>query len=431
MEKFNFNNNQKKFLALVLGMSFIVSAGAGWLSGAAGFSYFIDNHLGKNYLTQNSGVSAVGSMQNDAGSVQSQGSGIENISSQPDSTVDAVSKSSPAVVSIIITKEVPVYEQYYEDSSGQDPFFNDFFGNNFFNFGVPRYRQKGTEKKEVGGGTGFIVSGDGLILTNKHVVEDLDAEYTVLTNDGKKFLAEVLAKDPLQDLAVIRINEKNLPILVLGDSDKLQIGQSVIAIGNALGEFRNTVSVGIISGLQREITAVGSIGQTEQLQELIQTDAAINQGNSGGPLLNTKGEVIGINVAIVQGAQNIGFSIPINKAKNDLEQIKKTGKISITFLGVRYVPINDEVKSQKNLPYNYGALIASGDNGEPAITQGSPAQKAGLAEGDIILAVNDKKIDIANPLAKIIQSYSPGDEVTLRTYKNGNEVNIKVKLSER
>ena len=226
--------------------------------------------------------------------------------------VSAVKSASPSVVSIVISKNVPIYEQQYIN-----PFFY-------------QYVQKGTELQQVGAGSGFIVSSDGLVLTNKHVVQDSSAEYTVFTNDGSKYTAKVLALDPVQDLAVIKIEGFGLSFkpLALGNSDEMQIGQTVIAIGNALGQFSNTVSVGVVSGLQRTISASDrSRGFSETLQGIIQTDAAINSGNSGGPLLNLKGEVIGINTAIAEGAQNIGFAIPANMAKKAIQQVASSGKL--------------------------------------------------------------------------------------------------------
>jgi S1-C subfamily serine protease len=344
--------------------------------------------------------------------------------SQEEKIIGVVKDFSPAVVSIVISKDVPIIEKYY-----YNPF--EGMGPVPFEFNIPQYIQKGTEKKEIGGGTGFIVSQDGLILTNKHVVLDDNAEYTVFTNDGKKFPAKVLAKDPVQDLALIKIDVagKSFPIVKLGDSDNLQIGQSVIAIGNALGEFRNTVSVGVISGLSRSITASGG-SFSESLEDIIQTDAAINPGNSGGPLLNLKGEVIGINTAIATGAQSISFSIPINKAKKDIEQVGKIGKIVYPFLGIRYVIVNEEVKSKYNLSVDYGALISKGDSAEPAITAGSAAQKAGLKEGDVILEFNGEKITQDNSLAKIIAKYNPGDKAILKVLRNSKEMNIELILGE-
>ena len=245
---------------------------------------------------------------------------VQSPSSTYTSTVDyeqavikAVEQASPAVISITISKNVPVIEQCpYNPFSDLPPEFQQFFGQNL-QFYQPC--QKGTKLQEVGGGSGFIISADGLILTNKHVVQDTAAEYTVFTNDGKKYSAKVLARAPNIDIAVIKISASNLPTIKLGDSDSIQVGQIAIAIGNALGEFRNTVNIGVVSGLSRNITASGGGGLTETIYNVIQTDASINPGNSGGPLLNLRGEVMGINTAIVQNAQSIGFAIPINQVK--------------------------------------------------------------------------------------------------------------------
>jgi len=356
--------------------------------------------------------------------------------SQEEATIKVVNEVSPAVVSIIITKDLPVFEEYYISP------FEEFFGQPFFEFQIPQYKQKGTEKKEVGGGTGFFVSEDGMVLTNAHVVSDKEAEYTVLTNDGKKYPAKVLALDTFRDLAVIKIEREKkvddqgslitepFPTVKLGDSDKLQIGQTVITIGNALGEFRNTISVGVISGLGRTVTASGG-GMVETQEDVIQTDAAINKGNSGGPLLNLKGEVIGVNFAMAQEAESIGFAIPINKAKKDIEQVKTSGKIVYPFLGVRYVLINEEIQKENNLSVDYGALIQKGTGGEAAIFPDSVAEKAGLKEGDIILEFNGEKITTENTLAKIIMKHNPGDKVTLKILREGKEQIFEVTLGER
>jgi len=343
--------------------------------------------------------------------------------------IDAVEKVSPAVVSIIITKDLPKLEQYYYNPFGNDPFFNQFFSGSD-QFLVPGTRQNGTEKQEVGGGSGFIISADGLVVTNKHVVSDDQAEYMVLMNDEKKYPAKVLARDPVNDLAILKIEAKDLPMVELGDSDNLKAGQSVIAIGNALGEFRNTVSVGVISGLARSITA-GGAGTSENLTNIIQTDAAINPGNSGGPLLNIAGQVIGINTAVAQGAQGIGFAIPINEMKQSIESVKQNGKIVRPWLGVRYVMLTDDIAKQNNLSITEGALIVRGDTRtDLAVIPGSPADKAGLVENDIILEANGQKINSKNLLANVIGKFKPDDEITLKIWHKGETKEVKVKLGE-
>jgi S1-C subfamily serine protease/GT2 family glycosyltransferase len=355
--------------------------------------------------------------------------------SQEQAIVGVVKKVSPAVVSIIITKDLPILEQYYISP------FEEFFFEPFFDFQTPQYRQKGTEKKEIGGGTGFIVSEDGMVLTNKHVVLDDDADYTIVLSDGRKFPAEILAKDPWQDLAILKIDQKTItdsgdvsfesfPKVELGDSDKIQIGQTAIAIGYVLGRYQNTVSVGIISGLSRTIEA-SSGSFVEILEDVIQTDTAINKGNSGGPLLNSKGQVIGINTAIDLEGQSVGFAIPINKAKRDIEQVKGTGKIVYAFLGVRYVLLTKEIQQENDLPIDYGAWVIGGPQGEAAIFPGSAAEEAGFKEGDIILEFNGEKITIQNTLAKIIMKFIPGDEVDLKVLSGEEEKTITLILGEK
>ncbi len=352
--------------------------------------------------------------------------------SQEQAIIKVVNDVSPAVVSIVISKDVPIMEQYFYNPLEE---FEGFFGEGF-EVQVPGFRQNGTEKKDIGWGTGFIVSENGMVLTNKHVVLDMEAEYTVFTSDGKSYPAEILARDPVKDIAVLQINQQEggvFPKTVLGSSDDIQIGQTVVAIGNALGEFKNTVSVGVVSGLGRTITAFGeeSSGFAESLEDVIQTDAAINKGNSGGPLLNLRGEVIGINTAMVEQAQNIGFAIPVNQAKRSIEQVKASGKIVYPFLGVRYVLITEAIKNENNLGSDYGAWLTKGLNGEPAIESGSNAGKAGLLENDIILAINGEKITTDNSLSEIIMRYNPGDSIVLKVLRNGQEKIIEAVLGER
>lgn len=230
--------------------------------------------------------------------------------SQEELLTTAVARVAPTVVSIIVSKDVPTFEIFYVNPFGDDPYFSGF------DIRIPRYRQKGTEKKEVGSGSGFLISANGHILTNKHVVGDEDAYFTVLLSDGSQKDAKLLYRDQEFDVAILKISGDDLSYVSLGNSDNLKLGQSVFAIGNALGEYSNSVSVGIISGLNRNIQA-----EDEILENVIQTDAAINPGNSGGPLVDLSGKVIGVNVATVLGSENIGFSIPINMVKNIIQPI--------------------------------------------------------------------------------------------------------------
>jgi len=346
---------------------------------------------------------------------------------QEEAIIMVVNDVSPAVVNIVISKDLPIYEQYY-----LSPFSY-------------QYRQTGTKKQDIGSGTGFIVSKDGMVLTNKHVVLDEAAEYTVFTNDGQKFSAKVLARDPLQDLGLLKIEaektidakgaltQKDFPIVKLGDSDKVQIGQTVIAIGNALGEFRNTISVGVVSGLGRTITA-SSGDFVETIEDVIQTDAAINKGNSGGPLLNLKGEVIGINTATVLDAQSIGFAIPVNKAKKDIDQVNFSGKIVYPYLGVYYTLITSDIKEKFDLSVDYGVWVgrdAQGQKTDQAVIAGSAAEKAGLKQDDIILEFNGEKVTNDNSLGKLIQKYNPGDKITLKILRDKKETTLEVTLGSR
>jgi len=340
--------------------------------------------------------------------------------------IRAIEKSSPTVVSVVISKDVPMWEQYYVTPFG-DPVFQDFFGEQIQ---IPQVRQNGIEQKEVGSGSGFIISSDGLIVTNQHVVSDSKASYIVLLNDGKRFPAKILARDVRQDMAVLKIEARGLPTLSLGDSDTVKIGQTAIAIGNSLGEFRNTASVGIISGLARNITAGGG-GVVEALEGVIQTDAAINQGNSGGPLLNLRGEVVGVNVAIAQGAQSVGFAIPINKVKRAIEEVRTTGKISTPYLGIRYIILDEELQKREGVGVSYGAFVRSSDEENSAVIVGSPAEKAGVKEKDIVLEINGKKVTREDTLTDIISGYKVGDILTLKILRGTNTIEFKVTLEQR
>ena len=334
--------------------------------------------------------------------------------------VQIAKKVCPAVITIVISKDLPKIEGYY---------LFPFGGRQFV---IPQIEKNQKEKTKIGGGSGFIVSPNGYMITCNHVVKDPTAEYTVILEPKKKYPAKVLANDPLIDVAILKIRGKNFPYLEMGDSSKIELGESVVAIGNPLGEFEDTLSSGIISGLSRKITAFGGLSfKATSLRGLIQTDAAINPGNSGGPLVDMEGKVVGVNTAMVMGAQNIGFAIPINYAKRSLEEVIKYGKVKRPFLGVRYFLLNKEISKANKLPVNYGALVVRENLGEKAILKGSPADKAGLKEYDIILECNGKKINEENPLADALQKQKIGDMVVLKILREGKEINVKVKLEEK
>ncbi|MDD5693286.1 MAG: trypsin-like peptidase domain-containing protein [Patescibacteria group bacterium] len=312
--------------------------------------------------------------------------------------IDAVKKVGPSVVSITgETKTV------------------DFFGN------------AGSSKSS---GTGFIIDKNGLIITNKHVVSNQNASYSVFTSEGKEYKAEIKAIDPSNDIAFLKINANNLPVAELGNSDSLQVGQSVVAIGNALGQYQNTVTAGVISAIGRAIEAGdSSSGSSESLENVIQTDAAINPGNSGGPLVNLAGQIIGINTAIDQNGQSIGFAIPINTAKTDVDSVISKGKIIRPMLGVRYIPITKEFAASNNLSVPEGAYIY-GSRSELGVLPGSPAEKAGLKDGDIITKIGDNKISASQSLSSIIAKYKVGDKVKISYIRDGKQKTTEVTLTE-
>ncbi len=345
--------------------------------------------------------------------------------------VSAVKKASPAVVSITISENVPVLENCPINPFGNlPPDMQQLFGDSFPGGITGQCATGKTQLQKVGGGSGFIISSDGLILTNKHVVSETKASYSVLTNDGKTYPAKVLARDPNQDLAVVKIDATGLPTVTLGDSGALELGQTAIAIGNALGQFSNTVSVGVISGLSRTVTATGPGGVDETIQGVLQTDAAINPGNSGGPLLNLQGEVIGIDTAIASDAQNIGFAIPINRAKRDISSVETTGVIQTPYLGVRYISVTPDLAKQQGLSVDYGALARGNDQG-PAVQPKSPADNAGIKAEDIILSVNGQKLDADHNLGDIIIEHNVGDVITLVIDRGGKQITLQATLEKR
>lgn len=339
-----------------------------------------------------------------------------------EATIDVVEASNPAVVNISIYQEVG--SRRYQQVPAP---FNQYFE-------IRRPQQDEPEKGEkikVGGGSGFLVSSDGIIVTNKHVVSRNNVEYRIKLANNKEYQAEVLARDPIFDVALLKIDGENLPTLNLGNSNKIKIGQTVIAIGNALSEFENTVTRGVVSGVGRKIQAGGQFGEVKVIDKAIQTDAAINPGNSGGPLLNLNGEVIGINTAVSEEGQSVSFAIPINQVKQSIQSVKETGHIVRPWLGVRYLQVTSRIADINKLPVDYGALVVRGSTPDRlAVVPDSPADKVGLEENDIILEVGGKKLNQENQLREIIAQHSVGDVVELKILEDGEEKTVEVKLEE-
>ncbi len=394
----------------VLAAALVIGFIAGSAGGAFGFYYAVKN---PNFVSRLGGSTKTLSQQ---------------ITVNEDSAViDVVKQASPAVVSIVISKDLNKLPGFGGNPYSLDP-FSQFFGY------TPRQPSEQSEPniQQIGAGSGFFATADGVIITNRHVVEDEQASYTVVTNDGQQYEAKVLARDPVNDLAILKVEIQNAPTLTFADTSDIQIGSRVVAIGNSLGQYQNTVTTGVVSGIGRSITAGGGSGVTEQLEGVIQTDAAINPGNSGGPLLNIAGQVIGINTAIDQQGQLVGFAIPANDAQRDLVSYQSKGKISRPYLGVRYVIVTKALAEQQKLAKDYGALVVSGDrSSDPAVIPGSPADKAGLKQDDIILELNGTKIDQDNTLTKLLKNINAGDTIRLRVLSNGQEKDVSLTVGER
>src|SRR3989344_4455496 len=328
--------------------------------------------------------------------------------------IKIIRETMPGVVSIVVGKD-------YEKILKENPYDLMVPHGNHVDPPAPEETLPHTKsgKIRIGGGSGFIVDDSGLIVTNKHVISDPEAEYWITTLAEDTYAARVLARDPLNDVAVLKIeNASGLDQIRLGDSNKIQLGETVIAIGTALGEFQNTVSKGIISGLSRFVSAI--------------TDAAINPGNSGGPLVNLDGEAIGINTAVVYGAQNISFAIPINRAKRDLEELKTFGHIRRPFLGIRYVPVNPLVKKRFNLPVDDGAFVLKeGLPERPAVIPDSAAAKAGIKETDIIVALNRIPINEKTSVEDVLEMVTMGSTIEMKILRDGQEKIIAVTAEER
>jgi serine protease Do len=280
---------------------------------------------------------------------------------------------------------------------------------------------------EEGAGTGIIVGKDGYIMTNKHVVDGANTVGVVLADGTSYENVQVLGTDPLNDVAFIKIaGVNNLPAAELGDSSSIRVGQKVVAIGNSLGQYQNTVTSGIISGTGRPISAQAG-DSVENLTDLLQTDAAINPGNSGGPLLNLKGQVIGINTAIIQDAQGIGFSIPINATKGVLKGVLAGGSVKRAYLGVNYIPITADVAKHYSLSVKAGAYVFSGTD-QPAVIGSGPADKAGIRDKDIITKVGDIPVGTQGGVASLVGEYAPGETIQLTILRGGQTMTVNVTL---
>jgi len=320
-------------------------------------------------------------------------------------TIDIVKKRGKSVVTI--SEETP---------SSQEPSFG--FGSNFF-FDQPN-NQTPSQPQNIG--TGFLISKDGLIITNKHVVSDTGVTYHVITSDDKKYTVNRIYRDPLNDVAILKIDpQQSLEPLIMGDSSHLQVGQYVVAIGTALGEFRNTVTTGVISGLGRGIDAGTPSEGAERIDNVIQTDAAINPGNSGGPLLNSAGEVIGINTAVSANGQNIGFALPINVIKDSVKNFNATGQFDRPFLGVSYRTIPKETAVLNDLPE--GAFVQQ-------VVPDSAADKAGIKQGDIIISVDGKRLNTQTQLSEIISKKKIGDRVSFVLYRDQKQIDLTATLEK-
>lgn len=336
---------------------------------------------------------------------------FREILKEENAVINVVDKVTPSVVTVGIKKTQKLINR---DTFLFDPF--GFFGQQL----QPQVEEKQIEQDI---GSGFILSKEGLVVTNKHVVNDTKADYRVITNKDEELEVEKIYRDPVNDLAILQVSfTSEVRPIELGDSDNIKVGQVVIAIGTALGEFRSTVTTGVISGLGRGINAGTRFsGLGEELSNVIQTDAAINPGNSGGPLLDSSGRVIGVNVAMSQSGENIGFAIPINVVKESVDNFEATGKFSRPYLGVRYQMLDKKTAILNSVPQ--GAYVVE-------VVADSPAETAGLEVNDIVTEINTTKLTDKKGLAEVIAENKVGDEITLKVYRETEEIELKVKLEE-
>ena len=344
---------------------------------------------------------------------------IVNLIEEESATIHVVDEVTPAVVSVIVRKSRgEVMRSYQDQQVPSDLIFSD----------TDLSDAEAKQMIDVSSGTGFFVSEDGFILTNRHVIDVSGSDLFIVTNDGKELSAKLIDTDPILDIAILRVEGTGYPIVSLSDSDQIRIGQTVIAIGNTLSEFRNTVTKGVVSGINRHVTAGFAVSGSEVIEKAIQTDAAINPGNSGGPLINLLGDVIGVNTAVSFDGQAVAFAIPINQVKRAIDDVKTSGRIRRPWIGIRYTLIEpDEATST----FKLGAKIVKGEDSEDAaITKGGPADRAGLKEGDVMIAVDGTSFEQGKALAELISLHHPGDKIDIQYLRDGKLSNAIVTLGD-
>lgn len=350
-------------------------------AGVGGADYYLTHHSSSSQLTQRPTVASDGN---------------KIVTQNEQDITSVVSKVSPSVVSVLTTSQT---SSPYYGATEQD-----------------------------GAGTGIIIGKDGYIITNKHVIDGAGTVGVVLADGTSYDNVKVVGTDPLNDVAFLKINGvNNLPVAELGDSTSIRVGQNVVAIGNSLGQYQNTVTSGIISGIGRPVSAQSG-DAVENLTDLIQTDAAINPGNSGGPLLNLQGQVIGINTAVAQNAQGIGFSIPIGSTKGLIKEVLAGNGVKRAYLGVNYIPITADVAAHYNLSVKQGAYVFKGENAS-AVVSGSPADKAGIQDKDIITKVGDIEVGDRGSISSLVGEYAPGDTIALTILRAGKTLTVDVTLA--
>ncbi len=342
---------------------------------------------------------------------------IVNLMEEESATIHVVDEVTPAVVSVVVRRSrEDVVKSYQAQQIVSDLQFSD----------IPLSEAEAKKIVDVSSGTGFFVAEDGLVLTNRHVVDVPNGMLFIVTNEGRELPATLVDTDLILDIALLRVEGKGFPVVSLGDSDKIRIGQTAIAIGNTLSEFRNTVTKGVVSGINRRVTAGFAISGSEVIEKAIQTDAAINPGNSGGPLINLIGEVIGVNAAVSFDGQAVAFAIPINQVKRAIEDVKQSGRIMRPWLGVHYVLID----ADPSLPsFTIGAKIVKG-NQDSGVVKNGPSEKAGLREGDIMIALDGTSFTEGKALAELITPHHPGDQIKIQYIRGGKLAETIVTLGD-